>query len=294
MMNKWKKFFVITLAFVFSFNLPAQKRFVLPDVLFENSGLVITGPDSLWWINDGNNPSVLYLTNRLGEIGHEIQLPVTNHDWEDLALDDAGNFLIGDFGNNRRRRQDLCIYRYHPAEKKLDTLRFSFPHSSDSDTDRSWNHNTEAMIWYRGKIHLFTKGDMRSKEYICHHYTLDPSLPDQTAVLVESVQPNRSVITSAALSPDRSTLALLAYKYHRVLGRIPDSQAYIHFYKISPGDDLFFNKASYTYVVPTWLAAGQYESIDFMDSGQIIISAEGNNKMKPFMRRLNVKIKFKE
>jgi len=101
----------------------SPRKFRLPAELREVSGLVVTSADSLWWHNDGGNNAELFLTNGRGEIQSAINLPtIINQDWEDLTHDDQGRLFIGDFGDNRRVRSQLQVYRYDPRQEELDSL----------------------------------------------------------------------------------------------------------------------------------------------------------------------------
>ena len=56
-----------------------------------------------WTHNDGGGPKkqVLYAIDREGNT--RAAFPVigaTFHDWEDIAIDDAGHLYLGDIGNN--------------------------------------------------------------------------------------------------------------------------------------------------------------------------------------------------
>ncbi len=37
-------------------------------------------------------------------------IDVTFHDWEDIAIDDAGHLYLGDIGNNDAKRDTLFVY----------------------------------------------------------------------------------------------------------------------------------------------------------------------------------------
>lgn len=94
----------------------------LPSFLSESSALCETA-EGIWSINDSHNPSSLYLLRRKayelwrdsGRVildAHFIQfdISVKNNDWE--ALESDGTYLyLGDFGNNRGNRRDLCIIK---------------------------------------------------------------------------------------------------------------------------------------------------------------------------------------
>ena len=71
----------------------------------ESSGVIASRryPDVFWTHNDGGGPKkqVLYAIDREGKT--RAAFPVVGprfHDWEDIAIDDAGHLYLGDIGNN--------------------------------------------------------------------------------------------------------------------------------------------------------------------------------------------------
>ena len=62
-----------------------------------------------WTHNDGGGPKkqVLYAIDREGKTRAAFPvIGVTLHDWEDIAIDDAGHLYLGDIGNNDAKRDD--------------------------------------------------------------------------------------------------------------------------------------------------------------------------------------------
>jgi hypothetical protein len=80
----------------------------------ENSGVVASRRHSVYWThNDGGGPKkqVLYAIDREGNTRASFPIiGVTMHDWEDIAIDDAGHLYIGDIGNNDAKRDALAVY----------------------------------------------------------------------------------------------------------------------------------------------------------------------------------------
>ena len=82
----------------------------------ESSGVVASRrhTDVLWTHNDGGGPKkqVLYAIDREGKTRASFPVVgVTLHDWEDIAIDDAGHLFIGDIGNNDAKRDELAVYQ---------------------------------------------------------------------------------------------------------------------------------------------------------------------------------------
>ena len=83
--------------------------------IVESSGVVASRRyhNVLWTHNDGGGPKkqVLYAIDREGKT--HASFPVvgpTFHDWEDIAIDDAGHLYVGDIGNNDAKRDTLAVY----------------------------------------------------------------------------------------------------------------------------------------------------------------------------------------
>src|SRR5213592_1406182 len=81
----------------------------------ESSGIVASRRyTKLYWThNDGGGPKkqVLYAIDREGNTRAFFSvIDVTLHDWEDIAIDDAGHLYIGDIGNNDAKRHTLAVY----------------------------------------------------------------------------------------------------------------------------------------------------------------------------------------
>src|SRR6185295_2501025 len=81
----------------------------------ESSGVIASRryADVFWTHNDGGGPKkqVLYAIDREGNTRASFSvIDVTLHDWEDIAIDDAGHLYIGDIGNNNAKRNTLTVY----------------------------------------------------------------------------------------------------------------------------------------------------------------------------------------
>ena len=81
----------------------------------ESSGVIASRryPNVFWTHNDGGGPKkqVLYAIDREGKT--RAAFPVVGpkfHDWEDIAIDDAGHLYLGDIGNNDSKEDTLAVY----------------------------------------------------------------------------------------------------------------------------------------------------------------------------------------
>lgn len=268
-----------------------KKRFTLPPELSEASGLYIAGPDSLWWHNDGGDGAKLYLTNGRGKILHTVALPsLRNKDWEDITVDDGGKVYIGDFGNNTNVRQDLRIYRYDLQSGALDSLAFRYEDQQEfpPPPERS-NFDMEAFFWLNDSLHLFSKNRLQKGNYYCKHYVLAADMHDQTAQLRDSVLIRKRVITGAAISPDRKTVALIGYNFKLFLGFIPTSAASMFVITSFPGTDFFKGKVERRSL--SCIVATQYEAVDFIDNDRVYVASEKTLFIPPKVKRKWVKRK---
>lgn len=248
-------------ALLFSQNKP-PRRTKLPEALREVSGMTQTPSGDLWMLNDSRNPPELFRYDLAGKILLETRLlPVPNRDWEDLISDVKGALYIGDFGNNRNARKDLRIFRYDPATGALDSIRFQYPDQPafPPTDERDWNFNCEAFVLFNDSLHLFSKNSFKGNGYTKHYVV--PAKPGQyVAVLRDSLQLRNRVVTGAALSKDKRTLALTTYIISKKLGFLPYSKATAYFFTDFEGSDFLKGKRR-ARRLPKFMIARQFESI---------------------------------
>lgn len=242
-----------------------KRRIQLPLALTEVSGLVCQSPDSLWWHTDSGGEAALYLTNWAGDLLHTQPIPsAINRDWEDLTRDDQSRFFIGDFGDNRRRRSDTRIYAWDPATQQVDSILFTYP-----DEQR---YDVEAFFWHRDSLHLFTKSRIERGCLTTYHFVLADNPGNQQAILRDSFQFRKRVVTGAAIDPETGEVALVAYYYRKIWGIFPRSAATVFFFQDYPPGHFLRGKVSSRAI--SFLVATQYESIDFLDPRFLIVASE--------------------
>jgi hypothetical protein len=290
-MNQKLRFVFTALAFSLPLLLFSQqkiaRRITLPDVLKEVSGMVRTPSGDLWMLNDSKNPPEIY---RFDPVGQKLQetrrLPIPNRDWEDLTSDPRGNLYIGDFGNNKNARQNLCIFRYNPENQTLDSIEFSYPDQKAfaPASERDWNFNCEAMVFFRDSLHLFSKNSFKGNFYTKHYVV--PARPGKyVAELRDSILLKNRVVTGAALSSDGKTLALTGYIIGKKLGFIPYTKASI-FYFTDYTESNFLQGKQERKRLPKFLIARQYESVTEWEDGCWIVANEGRKSQFQTMWRL--------
>ena len=92
----------------------------------ESSGVVASRryADVFWTHNDGGGPKkqVLYAIDRKGNTRASFPvIGVALHDWEDIAIDNAGHLFIGDIGNNYAKRKTLAVYEIEEPNPQAGT-----------------------------------------------------------------------------------------------------------------------------------------------------------------------------
>ncbi len=251
--------------------------------------MVRTSTGQLWLLNDSRNPSELFLFDpAAGQLVETRKLPVPNRDWEDLTTDPAGNLYIGDFGNNKNARRDLCVFRYHPATGALDSIQFRYPDQDayPPEDERAWNFNCEAMVFFQDSLHIFSKNAFKGN-FITKHYVL-PAQPGQyLAVLRDSMVLKNRVITGAALSPDGKTLAITSYVIGKRLGFLPYTKATAYFFSGFPGS-YFLRGKRRAKKLPKCLIARQFESITWLDDRHWLVANEQRKPQRQAVWRIAV------
>lgn len=147
------------------FSQDLEKITRLPKIVEETSGIELTGKNDIWTINDSGGKAALYLCDTLGNLNKTLKiLNVKNRDWEDLAKDKAGNFYIGDIGNNYNSFKQLRIYKISNPEiiegtsTSAQIISFSFEDQEKfPPSKKKRNFDCESMLWQNGNIYLFTK-----------------------------------------------------------------------------------------------------------------------------------------
>ncbi|WP_400193630.1 hypothetical protein [Hymenobacter sp. B81] len=229
------------------------------DEVVESSGLAQANAEGdLWTHGDGGNTNNLYLVTPQGDLLRTLPVRgASNVDWEDLALDrQRGHLYIGDFGNNANKRRDLRIFRLSgPQFTRVDTITFRYPDQRKFPPKKPRrNFDCEAFFFRDDSLYLFTKN--RGKGNWVKEYHL-PARPGQhVARLADSIRIN-TWITSADISPDGRTVALLGY-------------GHVYLIAPQPGRRLFDGAKSCLPVA----VSGQAEALTFVNDTDFVFSNE--------------------
>ena len=195
----------------------------LPKKLKENSGMAVGKDSTIWMINDSGGADKIYQTNFKGKLLKEFEVKnARNKDWEDMARDKDGNVYIADTGNNANKRKDLVIYKISdPEEEKGDKIEaehieFHFPEQKKfPPKQKKLLYDTEAIFYAKDSLYLITKNRSHPFKGNALIYRIPAKKGNYEATLlgefVTCTDFSTCKITSADISPDGKTIALLGY-----------------------------------------------------------------------------------
>lgn len=214
-------------------------RFLKPDgqispaLLTECSGLVhsLRYNGVFWAHGDGGSGASIVAVTANGKLARGWTGAVRiegckNNDWEDIALDDRGNLIIADLGNNSGRRKQLMLHFVNepkPGAVSLRPTRTLRVHYEDQKGD-SPDYDCEAVFSAGDRIYFLTKhrSDTRTRLY-----RLDgESTTRSNALRLVGSFDIGGMVTAADTSPDGQLVAVLTYtalwvfSYDRALGSI--------------------------------------------------------------------------
>lgn len=203
--------------------LPTYNIANVPSVIEETSGLIATGPNTLWSHNDSGGDPKLYAFDTTGTLLRTLVVRNATHvDWEEITTDSLGRVYIGDFGNNANARTNLRIYRIPPpasiAGDSVDAeiIHFSYPdQTAFPPADSLLKFDMEAMVAWGDSLYLFSKNRTAPFDGYTRRYRLPQDPGTYTATLVDSFYcgpgpQTQFWVTAAALSPNREHLVLLS------------------------------------------------------------------------------------
>lgn len=271
---------------------PAEKEplFVKPYANFdlarvkECSGLEksLRYADTIWTVSDSGNTPVAFALRSSGDVIVPLSsrksyagIRVTgtrNLDWECVALDEKGNLIIGDVGNNLSNRRNLCFYLVpepNPAQDIVTPPRkkvsFYYPTQDDFPAG-SRNYDCESCFALNGQIYFFTKHWSDTETIL---WRVDPSVETYQAAVPVARFDAKGMVTDAAVSPSRKRLAVLTYHGVWVFdlpargksGKIDETRFFTHapakFRRVAPPKE-------------QW----QLEGLAFLDEDTLLLASE--------------------
>ena len=267
----------------------ANKIASFPDTCKEASSLLYTDGRMFTNNDSGNKPILFQLDTLTGAVLKYTTISnYNNEDWEDLAADSL-HVYIGEFGNNSGDRTNLKVLKvkksalYNPDSTSIKAvaIKFNYPDQTSFVSSSTHNFDCEAFFYHKGLLHLFSKnrGNLKTK-----HYTLNPNLAMQTAVLKDSLNTN-GLITSATIRSDGKVATLLGYN---------SSNGTVFSWLLFGFDSTnYFGGNRRRLELPNALFTGQAEGIGFRDEYRLWVSNE--KLVSPLgtviakMKQLNVK-----
>ena len=241
----------------------------------ETSGLAQIG-SRLYTHNDSGGTATLYEVNATsGTVIRSISvIGADNVDWEDLACDDT-YLYIGDIGNNDGSRSDLKIYKVLKDDinnlnaVNSEVISFSYADQvSFVPTPLSTPYDAEALIVFEGKLYLFTKDWTAYKTKV---YPI-PTVPGNYMLTSTSEKVLEVLVTGASIDTLNNSISLIGYS-----DPYDSSTAFksmLLTLKNVASQDLFSADIQ-AYEIENPQEVGQVESVEFLSSSQLYISAEG-------------------
>lgn len=184
MVNSFKLYNVFVVLFLSLGSLSqGLTTYPLEEKLSEISGLEQLNESTLVAINDGGNKAELYLLDLQGNpIKTVIVSNASNVDWEDLARDNK-YLYIGDIGNNKNNRKNLCVYKVkiddilNSSDVVAEKISFNyFDQKEFPPSKQELNFDAEGMIIYRSAIFIFSKNRTEPFNGTCMVYSI-PKTP---------------------------------------------------------------------------------------------------------------------
>ncbi len=214
-------------------SLPAQDAVILTpvstfdfDQINESSTLVKsrTWKDVFWTLNDSGDWARIFPITATGAIIRPewnsnyqgVQIPnAVNIDWEEMAVDNHGNLIIGACGNNGNSRKDLALYILpEPMPQLTETTRvsqvipFYYPQQTSFPAVPN-NFDCEAVFCAFDHIYLLTKHRADTRTCLYRFDSLHPDKPNPVTLL--DTFDIGGMVTAADATPDGTKLTVLTY-----------------------------------------------------------------------------------
>jgi hypothetical protein len=184
----------------------------LSSVVNESSGLAKGADKNTYWsVNDSGGKAELYQIDSKGKLLSTLKVDqASNTDWEDLATDPDGNIYIGDIGNNANTRHSLTVYKI--SEHKAGTEKITFNYSDQKQfppPPEKLNYDCEAFFYFKENLYYFSKNGSKTNHFV-RLYRSPSVAGDYSLTPIDSIA-IKTQVTSADVSPDGKTFALLTY-----------------------------------------------------------------------------------
>lgn len=230
----------------------------------ELSGIVRSKTDkNVFWIHNdsGDLPRIFaidstghfYESDRYKNREGVVIAGATNVDWEDITVDNKGNVVVADMGNNGNDRRDLVLYVIpEPSPVASNTtwmkkIFFHYPDQKGFPDKADYNYDCEGIFF--ADNHFFMLSKNRSDTFT-KLYRLDAEKSEENNALTYVDKFNiQGKVTAADASPDGKRVVVITYT------------AIWIFEKTSPAGSYF---SGHVWWLP--VDAAQIESVCFKDS----------------------------
>ncbi|RZK63757.1 MAG: hypothetical protein EOO92_28395, partial [Pedobacter sp.] len=192
----------------------------------EISGIVKSRSDkNVFWVhNDSADQPRVFAIDSMGNFYQSARYRnyegisiagATNVDWEDIAMDDKGNMVIADVGNNYNDRKDLVLYVVpEPSPIASNTtflkkLFFKYPDQKSFTAKEDFNYDCEGVFFADGKFHMLSKDRMDTYTRL---YRMDTEKTDEvnTLTLVDKFN-IQGQVTAADATADGNRMVAITY-----------------------------------------------------------------------------------
>lgn len=194
----------------------------LPKSLKEVSGNeFVKGTKSIWMHNDSGNAPKIYRFSKEGKLLQEIYIKAKNNDWEDITSDKQGNLYLGDFGNNKNKRQNLKILKidkkYFTKKKaEVEIINFEYENQKNFPPKKEkLLFDAEAFFYHKNYFYVFTKSRVKNEHGKTSLYKIPAQKGKHIAKLHGEFDNGKIInswITSADISDDGKKVVLLSQK----------------------------------------------------------------------------------
>lgn len=193
----------------------------------EHSGIVKSRqwPNLFWMHNDSGDEPRIYPIGRDGSVRKSDRYPhlpgveiagAINVDWEDIAIDGAGNVVVADIGNNGNDRRDLALYVIpEPAPHAGRTIYskrilFRYPGQSQFPSPKDdFNYDAEALFIIGSDAFICSKNRSNTRTDL-YRIEMKPGAEVQVAELVDSFDV-KGQATGADATEDGKRIVICTY-----------------------------------------------------------------------------------
>jgi hypothetical protein len=190
-----------------------QDKFVLMEhskisdpAIQESSGIVVSRRfEGVFWTHNDDGPPLICAVDLDGRKLRSYELPVRNHDWEDIALDQKGNlYLLDNTSRDDDRYRTLIHVLPEPAPFSNDKVTSVETFAVRYD---DYGHDTETLIVWKDQVILVSK----PWDGTAPRVYLAENMRNSVAVLLGTL-PKRAMITGGDHSIDGKMVALSSYR----------------------------------------------------------------------------------